>query len=373
MPVQPAPLITLTLSVMLAIMIGWLLMIGKSLLIPIMIAVMSVYVIATSSRAMARWPVTRHLPEFLRKILLGLAFIAILAALNWVVIVTARDLVALGPAYQANIERMIAQGFGLVGLEENPDWESIAEVVFGRINMPAFISGLAGSVGSMVGVLVLAVVYAVFLAAEATGFAHKLAVALPDRMQAMRTQGMIEAINARIGDYLAVKTLINVIVGLLSWVVLSAFGVDHALFWALMIGILNYIPYFGSLIAVAFPVLMATVQFGSLYLSLGVAVSLTAVNMWVGNWLEPRMIGGRVNMSPFVVVAALSFWTTLWGVAGAILAVPMTSTLAIILASFAQTRPFAVLLANDVSEFERPADPSADRPADLPHAPPGVG
>ena len=99
MPVQPAPLITLTLSVMLAIMIGWLLMIGKSLLIPIMIAVMSVYVIATSSRAMARWPVTRHLPEFLRKILLGLAFIAILAALNWVVIVTARDLVALGPAY----------------------------------------------------------------------------------------------------------------------------------------------------------------------------------------------------------------------------------------------------------------------------------
>jgi predicted PurR-regulated permease PerM len=78
-------------------------------------------------------------------------------------------------------------------------------------------------------------------------------------------------------------------------------------------------------------------------------------------------------MSPFVVVAALSFWTTLWGVAGAILAVPMTSTLAIILASFAQTRPFAVLLANDVSEFERPADPSADRPADLPHAPPGVG
>ena len=373
MPVQPAPLITLTLSVMLAIMIGWLLMIGKSLLIPIMIAVMSVYVIATSSRAMARWPVTRHLPEFLRKILLGLAFIAILAALNWVVIVTARDLVALGPAYQANIERMIAQGFGLVGLEENPDWESIAEVVFGRINMPAFISGLAGSVGSMVGVLVLAVVYAVFLAAEATGFAHKLAVALPDRMQAMRTQGMIEAINARIGDYLAVKTLINVIVGLLSWVVLWAFGVDHALFWALMIGILNYIPYFGSLVAVAFPVLMATVQFGSITMALGVGVSLTAVNMWVGNWLEPRMIGGRVNMSPFVVVAALSFWTTLWGVAGAILAVPMTSTLAIILASFSQTRPFAVLLANDVSEFERPADHPDARPVDLPAGPPGIG
>jgi len=222
--------------------------------------------------------------------------------------------------------------------------------------MPAVIGGLAGSAGSMVGVLVLAAVYAIFLAAEASGFAHKLAVALPNRLQAMRTQAVIEAINARIGDYLAVKTLINVIVGSLSWVVLWLFGVDHALFWALMIGILNYIPYFGSLVAVAFPVLMATVQFGSIQFALAVGACLTVVNMWVGNWLEPRMIGGRVNMSPFVVVAALSFWTTLWGVAGAILAVPMTSTLAIILASFAATRPIAVLLAMDVSEYERPAE-----------------
>ncbi|MCC5972176.1 MAG: AI-2E family transporter [Pararhodobacter sp.] len=355
-------LIVLSLSVLLVIMIGWLLMVGKSILMPIMIAILSVYVIATSSKAMARWPVTRRLPEFLRKILLGLMFILVLAALNWVVIVTARDLVALAPAYQANIERMITQGFGLFGLEENADWETIAEVVFGRIDMPMVIGGLAGSVGSMVGVLVLAVVYAVFLAAEATGFAHKLAVALPNRMQAMRTQAVIEAINARIGDYLAVKTLINVIVGTLSWAVLRLFGVDHALFWALMIGLLNYIPYFGSLFAVAFPVLMTMVQFGSIQFALLVLGSLTAINMWVGNWLEPRMIGGKVNMSPFVVVAALSFWTTLWGVAGAILAVPMTSTLAIILASFTQTRPFAVLLAKDVSEFEPPRERLAELP-----------
>jgi len=359
MPTQTEPvsrLIALAMSVFLAIMIGWLLMVGKSILMPIMIAVLSVYVIATSSKAMARWPLTRRLPDFLRKTLLVLAFLLVLAALNWVVIVTARDLVALAPAYQANIERMIAQGFGLVGLEQNPDWETIAEVVFGRIDMPAVIGGLAGSAGSMVGVLVLAAVYAIFLAAEASGFAHKLAVALPNRLQAMRTQAVIEAINTRIGDYLAVKTLINVIVGTLSWLVLWLFGVDHALFWALMIGILNYIPYFGSLVAVTFPVLMATVQFGSIQLALAVGACLTVVNMWVGNWLEPRMIGGRVNMSPFVVVAALSFWTTLWGVAGAILAVPMTSTLAIILTSFAQTRPIAVLLAMDVSEYERPAE-----------------
>ncbi|HHX91667.1 MAG TPA: AI-2E family transporter, partial [Paracoccus sp.] len=254
-----------------------------------------------------------------------------------------------------NIEQMIAHGFGLFGLDENPDWASISDMIFGGINMAALFGVLAGSVGSMAGVLFLAAVYAIFLAAEATGFAHKLAVALPDRMQAARTQGMIREINRRIGEYLAVKTLINVIVGLASWPVLALFGVDHAPFWALMIGVLNYIPYIGSLAAVSLPVVMAAVQFGSVHMVAGVAASLTAVNMWVSYWVEPRMIGGRVNMSPFVVMAALSFWGALWGVAGAVLAVPMTSTLAIILASFAQTRPFAVLLAYDVSEFERPA------------------
>lgn len=349
-------LIILALSVFLTIMIGWLLLIGKNLLMPIMIAVLSVYVIASASKVMERFRATRWMPAILRRIVLILSFLLILGAFNWIVIVTARDLVALAPEYQANIERMISQGFWLFGLGENPDWETISEAVFGRIDMPAVVGVLAGSVGAMVGVLVMASVYAIFLTNEAGGFAHKLAVALPNRNQAMHTQNLIEAINARIGEYLAVKTLINVTIGAISWVILWLFGVDHAIFWALMIGLLNYIPYFGSLIAVTFPVLMSMVQFGSIAFTLAVAFALTAANMWVGNWLEPRMIGRRVNMSPFVVVLALSFWTSFWGVAGAILAVPMTSMLAIILAGFAQTRPIAVLLANDVSEFEQASD-----------------
>jgi len=173
---------------------------------------------------------------------------------------------------------------------------------------------------------------------------------------------VISDINERIADYLAVKTLINIILACLSFVILWLFGVDYALFWALVIGILNYIPYFGSLLGVAFPVLMSIAQFGSITLTLLIAGMLTATQMWVGNFLEPRMIGRRVNLSPFVVLVALSFWYAFWGIPGAILAVPMTSMLAIIFAAFDQTRPLAVLLANDVSVFERRSTPAA-----LPH------
>ncbi len=372
-------LIALTLSLLLAIMVGWLLLIGKAVLLPIVIGVLSVYVIAQASRAMAGWRATRWMPSIMRKLLLTLAFVMILAALSSVVIVTVRDLADQAPLYQANLEVLIAEVFSRFGLGEHPDWDTISAVTFDRIDMQALIGWLAGSLGSMVGVVVLAAVYAVFLAAETGGLGRKLAVALPSRVQALRTQALIEAVNQRIGEYLAVKTFINVIIGVVSWAIMALIGLDHALFWGVMIGLLNYIPYFGSLVAVGFAVLMAMVQFGALSMVLLVGVTLTAANMWVGNWLEPRMIGQRVNMSPFVVVAALSFWTSFWGVAGAILAVPLTSMVAIILAASAQTRALAVMLADDVSEFERPRaeietvmpprDPDAPTAADANQAP----
>ncbi len=358
------PLAAATLGLALAIMIGWLLSIGRGILMPIVIAVLAVYIITSASAAMERFRATRWMPSFLRKLILLLAFVVLLTAFNGVVIVTVRDLVAQAPEYQANLERLIKRGMEMLGIEGNPDWQTIQTMTIGRIDMQQFLGGVAGSVGALAGVVVLIVVYAVFLFAEAAGFSHKLSVALPQRLQAERTMSVFRSINDRIGEYLAIKTLINVIIGAASYAILWAFGVDHAIFWALLIALLNYIPYFGSLIAVVFPVMMSMVQYGSVQLTLALAVLLVAAQMFVGNYLEPRMIGRKVNMSPFVVVVALSFWTAFWGVPGAVLAVPLTSMLAIILAAFDQTRPFAVLLAQDVSEFERTDRPALEAPSE---------
>ena len=69
--------------------------------------------------------------------------------------------------------------------------------------------------------------------------------------------------------------------------------------------------------------------------------------MFVGNVLEPKMIGKSVNLSSFVVLVALVFWTTLWGLPGAILSVPLTSVLVIILAASEGARPLAIMLSTD--------------------------
>ncbi|MBX8828025.1 AI-2E family transporter, partial [Ochrobactrum sp. SFR4] len=88
--------------------------------------------------------------------------------------------------------------------------------------------------------------------------------------------------------------------------------IEYALFWALTIGVLNYIPYVGSMLGVIFPVAFSIVQFGSIPTTLITGALLIAAQMWVGNALEPRMIGRKLNMSPFVVLVALSLFSALW-------------------------------------------------------------
>jgi predicted PurR-regulated permease PerM len=88
-------------------------------------------------------------------------------------------------------------------------------------------------------------------------------------------------------------------------------------------------------------------QFGSLQWAFLALVLLMAVQTYVGNILEPRMIGKSVNLSSFVVLVALVFWTTIWGLPGAILSIPLTSVLVILLAENPSTRPLAIMFTSD--------------------------
>jgi predicted PurR-regulated permease PerM len=195
---------------------------------------------------------------------------------------------------------------------------------------------------------VIVVVYAGFLIAERRQFAAKLAAAFPRGDDAARTARILREVNRKIGDYLAIKTGINVILGALSFVILWGMGVDFALFWAVVIGLFNYIPYVGSIIGVMLPVILSLAQFGSLGMTAVLGALLIAAQTYVGNILEPRVIGRELNLSPFVVLVALAVWTALWGLPGAILAIPLTAMIALVCEAFGPTRFVAVLLSNDV-------------------------
>jgi predicted PurR-regulated permease PerM len=338
------------LALALALIIGWLLVVGESLILPILIAVISVYVLVTASEALTRIPGCGRLPQFIRRAIVLILFLLIFIALGGMMIVTASQINLSLPDYQENIITLLSTTATKLGFD-NPDWSKMWHEISSRFSVQQVLSNALSSVSAAAGLISMVMIYASFLMGERDGFAHKVAVALP-KEQGKHAESIIRNINTAIGDYLTVKTLVNIILGTISFVIMWILDIDFALFWAVIIALLNYIPYVGSLLGVAFPVLLSIAQFGSFTTTIALAVLLTAAQTWVGNALEPRMIGRKVNMSPFVVLVALSFWSALWGIAGAILAIPLTSIIAIVMASFQSTRPIAVLLAQDVSVFE---------------------
>jgi predicted PurR-regulated permease PerM len=152
-------------------------------------------------------------------------------------------------------------------------------------------------------------------------------------------------ISHAIEHYLGLKTLISLITGVMAALILWLFGVQFALLWGVLTFFLNFIPNIGSLIATVPPVAMALFQFGSLSHSLLVAGVLTLLQLGVGNFLEPKLMGSGLNLSPLVVLLSLIFWGWMWGPVGMLLAVPLTAVVKIALEHNEATRPVAQIMS----------------------------
>jgi predicted PurR-regulated permease PerM len=258
------------------------------------------------------------------------------------------EIASVAPDYQRNIEELLGRIEARFNIDTQIMVDDAAAATFGSVNLQSTILAVLGGFTSIGATAFLVVIYAAFLLAERATFAPKVLASLHDEERAREILEIIAEINHQIGEYLTVKTLINIILGIACLAIFLVMGTDFALFWAIVIGLVNYIPYLGSWIGVMFPVALSVAQTGSLLYTVVLAGLLTAAQVAVGNFIEPRMIGRQLNLSPFVVLVALSIWSALWGVAGAILAVPMTSIVVIILARFPETRFIAGLLAERV-------------------------
>lgn len=198
------------------------------------------------------------------------------------------------------------------------------------------------------GLVTMAIVvlfYLIFLLAEEAGFERRVAAAFGSE-RAGRIMGIIAKINTAVAQYIAVKTLVSLLVGGITTAILLLFGVQYAVMWGILTFFANFIPYIGSLVAVILPILMSLIQFGTLGKPLLLLALLSVVQQVIGSIVEPRMVGQRLGLSPLVVLLSLAFWWSLWGITGMILAAPLMVTLKIVLESMEQTRPIAKMMSD---------------------------
>ena len=333
-------------GVFLALIIGWVLHIGQDIFIPIIFSVLVGFVIIGMTRMLAKVPVLGpRLSIQVRYIVAALIMAVGLVSVVWLLFANVGRAVALAPQYQDSLLNSIQNLAVTLGLESEPSWKSLRQQFLAQVSIQRLVGGTLGSVLSIVATLIVVFLYVAFLLVEQRSFAAKIKNISDDPGQVAFIRQMITNVNGKIGTYLALKTLLSVVLGILSWAIMAFFGMEFAVFWGVLIALLNYVPYIGSFLSVFLPAVFAILQFGNLNSVLAVMVPLSIVQFANGNFLDPYLMGNSLNLSPFVILVSLTVLSALWGIPGAFLAVPMTAVMVMIFAEFPGTRPFAVLLS----------------------------
>jgi AI-2 transport protein TqsA len=191
--------------------------------------------------------------------------------------------------------------------------------------------------------LALVFFFTLLMLIEASSWRRKTEVAL-HRWQTAAVLGMMPVVAQKVRWFMLIRTVVGIVSGLLATAWLWLLGVDFAPFWGLLFFLLNYLPSIGSIIAGIPPTLLAFVQLGFGWAVLA-AGGLIVMEQIIGNFLDPRLQGRTLNVSSVVVLLSVIFWGWIWGVPGALIAVPLTVTLILVCANTAALRPIAILLS----------------------------
>jgi predicted PurR-regulated permease PerM len=207
------------------------------------------------------------------------------------------------------------------------------------------LSSLFGNFLSFLSAALMVVVYLAFLLAERSSLPRRLENAYGSE-RAANIMSVLGNIGTAISQYVAVKTFLSIVAGVLTTVVLLIFGVDFAFTWGTLAFLFNYIPYLGSLIATLLPILLALVQFDSWWQAAVIGVLLVGMQEFLGMVVEPKMAGAKLGVSPLLIILSLAFWGVVWGIVGMILAVPLLVAIKIVLDSIPATQPVAKLMGS---------------------------
>lgn len=177
-------------------------------------------------------------------------------------------------------------------------------------------------------VVVLILLY--FLLASGDLFLRKLVRVLPRLQDKRRAVEIARQTELHISTYLSTVTLINVGLGVLVGLAMWALGLPNPALWGVVAGLLNYVPYIGAMVTLVVIGVVSILTFEDLGRAAIAPIVYFAINFTEGSLVTPMVVGRRLTLNPVVVFAGLVFWGWLWGIPGALLAVPLMATFKIL-------------------------------------------
>jgi len=193
---------------------------------------------------------------------------------------------------------------------------------------------------SLASTIFFALIVMIFVLAESGGYAEKVRAVLQVRGPDLRR---FQSISNDIQKYLGIKTAVSLLTGVLAMLACLAFRVDFPLLWGLVAFLFNFVPAIGSILAGIPPVLLALILHG-FWPATGVLACYLVINVAIGNFLEPMLLGDRFGISTVIVILSVLVWGFIWGPVGMLLAVPLTMLVKVMLDNSSDLRWISALM-----------------------------
>ncbi|GMR12027.1 MAG: AI-2E family transporter [Gemmatimonadota bacterium] len=313
---------------------------GAPILLPFALALF----LAVMSLPITFW-LQRHVPPWLSILITVLVTVTVFSVLILLTVQSFSELEPRLDGYRTSLTQLGQNAVEWVGKNEFLGSPAVDRyLTLDVIEAGAVFDFLGGAVrqaGNLVSTTFLVLLMMVFMLAEATVFPYKLrAILRPKAGSGRRMTKVIREVQV----YLGIKTAVSLVTGLLIGTWAWLLGLDFPVLLGLIGFVLNYVPTIGSILAVIPALFLSLVQFGSFGHSVLVLGGYLFINMVFGNIIEPNLMGRRLGLSTLVVILSLIFWAWVWGPIGALLAVPLTMVVRIMLENTEDLHWVAVLL-----------------------------
>ncbi|MDO5764205.1 MAG: AI-2E family transporter [Elusimicrobiales bacterium] len=322
-----APINNICLMILAGTAATGILVYTKAMLMPFVIALFISMVAGTLAEKMKqKW----KLPYVLGLVLSFAAFLAIITLSVLFISSSIESFIAGADIYSERLGDTIdwfllsAQKYGV-----NMNAEFVADTVS---KLPVFnvVKSLGGTLVSILTNLMLITLFLIFI------FMGKAAEDKPS---------LVGNIQRQISFYLIVKIFVSLLAAGFTWIVLTSVKTELASMLAVLTFVLNFIPNIGPFISTMLPMPVLFLQYGLDWHILLALILLTAIHFVIGNILETKWLGKGMDLDPIIVIASLLFWALVWGIMGALLAVPLTAIIKMALERNETTKPLADLLA----------------------------
>lgn len=238
--------------------------------------------------------------------------------------------------YQINIEKI----FEYSSTQYSSDVLPI-EKVLSSLNVVNVLSTILNGFTNFAGNFSFVLIFFIFIVAEKKKFLKKI-----NSVIEKKNIRILEKINGDIFNYFQLKSLTSFYTALLTFLSLEIIGNDLAPSFAILSFLLNFIPVLGSIISIILPTLFAIIQFLDFYEPIATLIVLILVQILVGNFLEPKLMGKTLNISPLVMIIFLALMGKIWGVAGMFLSVPFLVVLLITMRNIKSFKKIAIFLSD---------------------------